>query len=74
MKLFKNDLSPEFIYSKNDAEIYHKNCFLNKDEADDFFVKILGATPWDKKHITLFGKKHLIPRMESWHGDGSYKY
>ena len=74
MKLFKNDLRPEFIYNKNDAEIYYKHCFLNKDEADGLFVKILGATPWDKKHITLFGKKHLIPRMESWHGDGNYKY
>ena len=74
MKLFKNDLCPEFIYNKNDAEIYYKHCFLNKDEADDLFVKILGVTPWDKNHITLFGKKHLIPRMESWHGDGNYTY
>ena len=74
MKLFKNDLGPEFIYNKNDAEIYYKHCFLNKDEADDLFVKILVATPWDKNHITLFGKKHLIPRMESWHGDGNYTY
>ena len=33
MKLFKNDLGPEFIYNKNDAEMYYKHCFLNKDEA-----------------------------------------
>ena len=74
MKLFKNDFGAEFIYNKNNAEIYYKNCFFNKAEADDLFEKILNLTPWNKNHITLFGKKHAIPRLESWHGDYSYTY
>ena len=74
MKLFKNDFGAEFIYNKNNAEIYYKNCFFNKAEADDLFEKILNLTPWNENHITLFGKKHAIPRLESWHGDYSYTY
>ena len=74
MKLFKNDFGAEFIYNKNNAEIYYKNCFFNKAEADDLFEKILNLTSWNKNHITLFGKKHAIPRLESWHGDYSYTY
>ena len=38
------------------------------------FEKILNLTPWNKNHITLFGKKYAIPRLESWHGDYSYTY
>ena len=74
MNLLKHDLDPEFIYNKNNAEIYYKNCFFNKVEADDLFEKILNLTPWNKNHITFFGKKHTIPRLESWHGDCSYTY
>ena len=40
MNLLKHDLDPEFIYNKNNAEIYYKNCFFNKVEADDLFEKI----------------------------------
>jgi alkylated DNA repair dioxygenase AlkB len=30
--------------------------------------------PWQQSSLTLFGKTHLLPRLQSWHGDKSYSY
>lgn len=34
-----------------------------------YLAALLDSTPWQQEHVTLFGKRHLQPRLEAWYGD-----
>lgn len=35
---------------------------------------LIAETGWKAEHITLYGQRHLQPRLTAWHGDARYTY
>lgn len=48
--------------------------FISADEADRHFAGLVEETPWEHRHIVLFGKEVLQPRLACWYGDHAYSY
>lgn len=50
--------------------------FLSPPDAEAAQAALLAEVPWAARHIVLFGKQVLQPRLVSWHGDAgaSYRY
>lgn len=59
-----------------DADLRVMSGFYRKPEADAFMQCLLAETPWQQEIITLWGKRHLQPRLSAWYGDpgSSYSY
>ncbi len=41
---------------------------------DDFLQRLVAETAWREYMITVWGKRHLQPRLSAWYGDASYRY
>jgi alkylated DNA repair dioxygenase AlkB len=41
---------------------------------DQLFEDIVSDTPWRQEEITVFGRKHPMPRQTYWMGDVPYSY
>ncbi|MET3130144.1 alkylated DNA repair dioxygenase AlkB [Oxalobacteraceae bacterium GrIS 1.11] len=41
---------------------------------DDVLARLIAETAWRAEHITLWGKRHVQPRLTAWHGEASYRY
>ncbi len=50
--------------------------FLKPAEALHYFEALRKEMNWTQGAVTLFGKRHPIPRLEAWHGDpgATYQY
>ena len=44
---------------------------LDKEAA---LAALIAETGWKAEHITLYGRRHLQPRLTAWHGEASYTY
>jgi alkylated DNA repair dioxygenase AlkB len=40
----------------------------------EIFERLVAATAWRAETVTVYGKRHLQPRLTAWHGDASYTY
>ena len=38
------------------------------------FEQLIGTTIWQQDTITIYGKKHLVPRLTAWYGDADKPY
>lgn len=41
---------------------------------DEVLARLLAETPWRAETVTVFGKRHLQPRLVAWYGEASYTY
>jgi alkylated DNA repair dioxygenase AlkB len=57
-----------------DAEITYLPTFLKKEEADAVFNELIQNTPWQQDEITVYGKKHLQPRLTALYGNEGIPY
>lgn len=57
-----------------DAEIIYSPDFLSAVEADSLFQELLKNTPWQQDEITVYGKKHLQPRLTALYGNEGKPY
>ena len=57
-----------------DAEISYFPAFLSKEEADSLFRELYENTPWQQDEITVYGKKHLQPRLTALYGNEGKPY
>ena len=48
--------------------------FFNVTESLFFTESLKSKIPWKHQPITMYGKRMLIPRLTSWHGDGNKRY
>ncbi|MFT5217961.1 MAG: alkylated DNA repair dioxygenase AlkB [Planctomycetota bacterium] len=51
--------------------------WLNIDLGADYdalLQNLIEETPWRQEEITVYGKRHLQPRLSAWYGDCSYSY
>ena len=72
MTLFTDD-DPRDILPFDGAARYIPS-FISADEADNHFTGLIEETPWEHRHIVLFGKEVLQPRLACWYGDHAYSY
>jgi alkylated DNA repair dioxygenase AlkB len=57
-----------------DAEIIYFPAFFKKQEADAIFNELIQNTPWQQDEITVYGKKHLQPRLTALYGNERKPY
>jgi len=66
--------SEPIYFNLPDAEIIYFPSFLSKEEADSLFKELLEKTPWQHDEITVYGKKHLQPRLTALYGNEGKPY
>lgn len=47
---------------------------LGDDEAAEIFSRLMQEVAWESRTITVFGKRHLEPRLSAWYGDDGARY
>ena len=57
-----------------DAEIIYYPAFFDKKEADAIYNELVNTVPWLQDEITVFGKKHLQPRLTALYGNEGKPY
>ncbi|ELP5727530.1 alpha-ketoglutarate-dependent dioxygenase AlkB [Vibrio vulnificus] len=48
--------------------------FLEQTHADLYFAELKHCLAWEQKHIRMFGRQVLQPRLQAWYGDERYHY
>jgi alkylated DNA repair dioxygenase AlkB len=48
--------------------------WLHAAEADRRLAELLAEVPWKQEHITLFGRRHAMPRLSCWMADPGCDY
>nr|WP_315159427.1 alpha-ketoglutarate-dependent dioxygenase AlkB [uncultured Flavobacterium sp.] len=66
--------SEPIVFDLPNAEIIYFPAFLSKEEADSLFQELLKNTPWQQDEITVYGKKHLQPRLTALYGNEGKPY
>ncbi len=57
-----------------EADVTYYAQWLSHAEATHLLKTFLSEIPWQQEMITLYGKQHLVPRLQSWHGDADCVY
>ncbi|UAA39559.1 alpha-ketoglutarate-dependent dioxygenase AlkB [Paraneptunicella aestuarii] len=57
-----------------DAELAYYPQFLAVERADHYLTVLRESLAWKQEQIQLYGKSHLIPRLQAWYGDPEAKY
>ncbi|RUO30457.1 alpha-ketoglutarate-dependent dioxygenase AlkB family protein [Aliidiomarina sanyensis] len=59
-----------------DSELYYIADWLPINEANSAFQSLREEITWEQGEVFIFGKHHLTPRLQSWHGepDAVYAY
>ena len=48
--------------------------FLAADTAEALLDSLTATLPWQQPSLTLYGRSHPIPRLQSWHGGPQARY
>ena len=57
-----------------DAELGVIPAFYRSPDTETFLQRLLAETPWQQETITMWGKRHLQPRLSAWYGDPGSAY
>lgn len=57
-----------------DADLRFWPDFLSATAAEKLFNRLLSDINWRQDTITIFGKKHPLPRLQAWYGDADCHY
>ncbi len=57
-----------------EADVTYYAQWLSHAEATHLLQAFLTEIPWQQEKISLYGKQHLVPRLQSWHGDTNCVY
>ena len=57
-----------------DADLRVLPALYRKPDTEALMQRLLDETPWQQETITLWGKRHLQPRLSAWHGDAGAGY
>ncbi len=57
-----------------DAEIYFLSSFIEAGEAKSLYETLYKEIAWQESEITLFGKRHKVPRLSALYGEPGLKY
>ena len=74
MRLFDEPLmQPQELLPHDGSALYQPRVF-NSVDSERMFRSIMDETPWEARHIILFGKEVPQPRLACWYGDLAYSY
>ena len=74
MRLFDEPLmQPQELLPHDGSALYQPGFFTSVD-SERMFRCINDETPWEARHIILFGKEVPQPRLACWYGDLAYSY
>jgi alkylated DNA repair dioxygenase AlkB len=71
--LFDTIPDPIFL-NLPDAEVIYYPLFFDKVEADSIYAELINEIPWQQDEITVYGKKHLQPRLTALYGNEGKPY
>ena len=71
--LFGGDTNLERL-DVEDADISFAQSFALPAPAQDLLQSFVTTTPWRSESVTVWGKKHLQPRLIAWYGDPNQSY
>lgn len=57
-----------------DADVRLLCAFLADEEAGSLFQRLRSEVPWRQDTIKIYGKEHLLPRLQQWFGDAGLNY
>lgn len=57
-----------------DADIRLCPGWLAADAADALLETLREEIDWQQQYITLFGRRHALPRLTAWHGEAGLRY
>lgn len=57
-----------------DAEISFARQVDLGEPADDVLREVIEGTPWRQEAVTIYGKRHMQPRLIAWYGDAGQRY
>ena len=57
-----------------DAQVEYVEDFLPAATADRMFARLRDSIDWRQDSLTMFGKRHLIPRLQQWFADAGLVY
>jgi alkylated DNA repair dioxygenase AlkB len=69
--LFPQD---KIVFDLPDAEIEYHSSLFNSEKSKELFELLKNEIPWQQDEITVFGKKHLQPRLTSLFGNDGKPY
>jgi alkylated DNA repair dioxygenase AlkB len=71
--LFSGDARLERVAMPG-AEVYYLQNLYPDQSANRIRDDLIGETPWRQESITVWGKRHLQPRLVAWYGDPGHVY
>ncbi|RUO32261.1 alpha-ketoglutarate-dependent dioxygenase AlkB [Aliidiomarina sedimenti] len=57
-----------------DGDLFYIPGWLTRDESNRYYSKLSQTLEWQQDRIQVFGKWHLIPRLQAWYGDSEANY
>ena len=57
------------VYTMEGCRIEHHSSFVPQQLATEWMLALKTELAWTQDTIKLFGKTHLIPRLNAWYGD-----
>lgn len=64
----------ETVFSDHEPLIHRLRPLLDAAEADTWFRRLYRELPWHQPQVKLYGRRHAVPRLQSWHGDAEAEY
>ncbi|PZR22312.1 MAG: alpha-ketoglutarate-dependent dioxygenase AlkB [Flavobacterium psychrophilum] len=68
-ELFTVGSSPKKHIDLPDLELMHYDGFIPKQEADNYYQRLLQDTPWRQYQMPMYDKMVTAPRMIAWYGE-----
>lgn len=70
--LFENSSTKRIIDDGGVVEYTPR--FFSSTESENFFRTLMTELAWRQDEITLYGKTHLVPRLQAWYGAPTTNY
>ncbi len=74
MNLFEFEFDSEKNWLPKDGTVNYYGRLFNKEEADNFFSRLLKNIEWQNDEIFIFGKHIITKRKVAWYGEKKFKY
>jgi alkylated DNA repair dioxygenase AlkB len=67
--MFTTGTTGKRTFDLPDLELMEYDGFIAKEDADDYYTKLLNATPWREYEMPMYDKIVTAPRMIAWYGE-----
>ena len=74
MELFENIADPHRNLLPQDGTVNYYGKILEKEKANQFYLKLLNDIEWRNDEAVIFGKKIITKRKVAWYGDENFEY